>query len=391
MVHAKNTTPSALHRRHVLSIAAATAVCGMATEGITASPGNGNECDASAAGRSPAQLQAAQNAANSVPGPRFVPGRSIPVPTTASPEFQQTIAGPYRVPAWDADPKTSAEWNELIDRLADETVVQTRKARERLGVILEPTVIDGVKAFVLTPKTVAASNKNRLLVHIHGGGYVYNPGEAATLEATLMAGHGGFKVLSVDYRMPPDCPFPAGLDDAMRVWRAACEMHDPRNMAIFGSSAGAGLVLAMILRAKAEGLSLPAALGTGTPWANLAESGDTSKTNEWLDNVLVSYSGYLGRAARLYANGRPLTDPLLSPILGDFRNLPPTILTSGTRDMLLSLTVFTHRKLRQAGVEAYLQVFEGMSHFQFILDTESPESKEAFTEIASFFNGHLGT
>jgi hypothetical protein len=104
-----------------------------------------------------------------VPGRRFVPGRSIPVPTTASPEFQQTIAAPYRVPAWDADPKTSAEWKALVDRLADETVVQTRKVRDRLGVTLESTVIDGVKAFVLTPKTVATSNENRLLVNIHGG------------------------------------------------------------------------------------------------------------------------------------------------------------------------------------------------------------------------------
>jgi epsilon-lactone hydrolase len=156
-------------RRDVLSIVAATAVCSIATEGIATSPANADECNASTAGMSPAQLQAAQNAANSVPGPRFVPGRSIPVPTTASPEFQQTIAAPYRVPAWDADPKTSAEWKALVDRLADETVVQTRKVRDRLGVTLESTVIDGVKAFVLTPKTVAASNKNRLLVHIHGG------------------------------------------------------------------------------------------------------------------------------------------------------------------------------------------------------------------------------
>jgi monoterpene epsilon-lactone hydrolase len=229
----------ALSRRDVLSTVAATAVCSITTEGIAASPANGHKCDASTAGMSPAQLQAAQNAANSEPGPRFVPGRSIPVPTTASPEFQQTIAAPYRIPAWDADPKTSAEWKALVDRLADETVVQTRKVRDRLGVNLESTVIDGVKVFVLTPKTVAASNENRLLVHIHGGGYVYNPGEAATLEATLMAGYGGLKVISVDYRMPPDYPFPAGLDDVMRVWRAALKMHDPRNMAIFGSSAGA--------------------------------------------------------------------------------------------------------------------------------------------------------
>jgi epsilon-lactone hydrolase len=151
-------------RRDVLSMVAATAVCSIATEGIAASPANEDELDASTA-----QLQAAQNAANSVPGPRFVPGRSIPVPTTASPEFQQTIAAPYRIPAWDADPKTSAEWKALVDRLADETVVQTRKVRDRLGVTLESTVIDGVKAFVLTPKTVATSNKNRLLVNIHGG------------------------------------------------------------------------------------------------------------------------------------------------------------------------------------------------------------------------------
>ena len=123
MVGAKNTSASALHRRDVLSIVAATAVCSVATEGIAASPSNREELGACTAGMSPAQLQAAQNAANSVPGPRFVPGRSIPVPNTASPEFRQTIAAPYRVPAWDADPKTSAEWKALVDRLADETVL----------------------------------------------------------------------------------------------------------------------------------------------------------------------------------------------------------------------------------------------------------------------------
>ena len=171
-------------RRHVLSMVAATAVCSIATEGIAASPADGDERDACTVGMSPAQLQAAQNAANSVPGPRFVPGRSIPVPTTASPMFQQTIAAPYRIPAWDADPKSSAEWKALVDRLPDETVVQTRKVRDRLGVTLEPPVIDGVKAFVLAPKTVAASNKDRLLVHIHGGATSTIPA-TATLEGDV--------------------------------------------------------------------------------------------------------------------------------------------------------------------------------------------------------------
>jgi acetyl esterase/lipase len=104
----------------------------------------------------------------------------------------------------------------------------------------------------------------------------------------------------------------------------------------------------------------------------------------------VSYHGYLSHAASLYANGHDLRDPQLSPIYGDFHGFPPAILTSGTRDLFLSLTVLTHRKMRQAGVEAALQVFEGMSHAQYQFDPYAPETKEVFTEIALFFGKHLG-
>ena len=176
----------------------------------------------------------------------------------------------------------------------------------------------------------------------------------------------------------------------MAVWKAALTLQDPRNMAIFGTSTGGGMTLAMILRAKQEGLPLPAAIAPGTPWSDLTEAGDTYKTNEWIDNVLVSYNGYLSRAALLYANGHDLKDPQLSPIYGDFSGFPPAILTSGTRDLFLSLTVLTHRKLRRAGVEAELQVFEGMSHAQYNFDPYAPETKETFSEIARFFDKHLG-
>ena len=137
-----------------------------------------------------------------------MPGRSIPVPSTASPELQASIAGLYRVPAWNANPKTAAEWKELINKLAAAGATARLEAREKLGVMMEPTVIGGVKAFILTPKEILPTNRNRLLVHVHGGGYVYNPGEAGTAEATLMAAYGGFKVISFDYRMPPDYPIP---------------------------------------------------------------------------------------------------------------------------------------------------------------------------------------
>jgi epsilon-lactone hydrolase len=337
-----------------------------------------------------ATLEAEQNAANAQPGSRTVPGRSIPVPDTVSPQVQAEIAAPYRIPNWDANPKSAAEWKQLINMLAARAAAAQPAIREKLGVTMQPTVIGGVKAFILTPNVIPPANRNRLLVHVHGGGYVYNPGEAGTQEATLMAAYGGFKVISFDYRMPPDDPYPAAMDDAMAVWKAAVKMQNPRNMAIFGTSTGGGMTLAMILRAKDEHLPLPAAIAPGTPWSDLTETGDTYKTNEWLDNVLVSYNGYLVHAAELYANGHDLKDPQLSPIYGDFHGFPPAILTSGTRDLFLSNTVRTHRKLRQAGVEAELQVFEGMSHAQYVFDPYAPETKEAFTEIARFFDQHLG-
>ena len=336
-----------------------------------------------------ATLEAAQNAANAQKGPRTVPGRSIPVPDTVSPEVQALIAAPYRVPAWDANPKSAEEWKELVATLAARGAAAQAGIREKLGVTMQPAVIGGVKAFILAPKVIPAANRNRLLVHVHGGGYVYNPGEAGTGEAALMAAYGGFKVISFDYRMPPDAPYPAAMDDAMAVWKAALKMQRPRNMAIFGTSTGGGMTLAMILRAKQEHLPLPAAIAPGTPRSDLTDTGDTYKTNEWLDNVLVSYNGYLSRAAQLYANGHDLRDPQLSPIYGDFHGFPPAILTSGTRDLFLSNTVLTHRKLREAGVDAVLQVFEGMSHAQYLFDPYAPETKEAFTEIARFFAAHL--
>ena len=196
-------------------------------------------------------------------------------------------------------------------------------------------------------------------------------------------------MIEFDYRMPPDAPYPAAMDDAMAVWKAALAMQDPSRMAIIGTSTGGGMTLAMILRAKQEGVPLPAAIAPGTPWSDLTETGDSYKTNEWVDNVLVSYNGYLVHAALLYANGHDLKDPQLSPIYGDFHGFPPAILTSGTRDLFLSNTVRTHRKLREAGVEAELQVFEAFSHAQYLFDATAPETKEAFTEIAAFFDKHL--
>jgi acetyl esterase/lipase len=124
--------------------------------------------------------------------------------------------------------------------------------------------------------------------------------------------------------------------------------------------------------------------------SDLSNTGDSFHTNAMVDNVLVAPGMNCDQRAALYANGRDLKDPMLSPVYGDLHGFPPAILTSGTRDLLLSSTIRVHRKLRQAGVEAVLQVFEGQSHAQYMRDANAPETREAFDEIALFFDKHLG-
>jgi len=321
--------------------------------------------------------------------PRDVPARSVPVPLTVSPQMQKIIAAPLRQ-NWDVLPKTGEEWRATANAGAAVAIAALPGIRERLHVKVEPITIDGVKAYVVTPDEIPPENRNRLLVHVHGGCYLLSPGEAATTEAVFMAGFGHFKVISVDYRMPPDAYFPAALDDAMTVWKAAVKMADPRNMAIFGTSAGGALTLEMVLRAKQEGLPLPAAIAPGTPMSDVTKVGDSFNANAMLDNVLVSPDGFCDAAAQFYAHGHDLADPLLSPVYGDYAGFPPAILTTGTRDLLLSNTVRVHRKLRQAGVDAVLQVYEGQSHAEYVRDDTAPETREAFGEIARFFDTHLG-
>jgi acetyl esterase/lipase len=322
-------------------------------------------------------------------GIRNAPAREIPVPTEDVSPALQTLIGAPLPGVWNEHPKDAAAWKALINARAEAVAKTLPMLRTKLGVRVEPTKIGGVNAFIVTPANLADDNRDRLLVHVHGGGYVFFPGESGTREAILMAAYGRYRIISIDYRMPPDHPYPAAMDDAMAVWKELVKTNDPKKMAIFGTSTGGGMTLAMVLRAKKEGLPLPAATAPGTPWSDMTKTGDTFFTNEMIDNILVSNDGWLGDAAKLYANGTDLKDPQLSPVYGDYDGFPPTILTSGTRDLFLSNTVRVHRKLRQAGVVSDLHVFEGQSHAQYAGDPFAPETKEHFGELAAFFDKHL--
>jgi epsilon-lactone hydrolase len=319
---------------------------------------------------------------------RQIPARALPVPETASPALQALITAPLP-PYWNLHPKSAQEWKEFVQQRASLSLKAVSVLRETTSVKIEPTAIGGVNVFIVTPSEIRAANRNRVLIHVHGGAYVLSPGEAGLPEAILMASRGQIKVISIDYRMPPDFPFPAAIDDAMVVYKEILKTTNVNRIGIFGTSTGGGMTMVMVLRAKAEGLPLPGAIAPGTPWSDMTKTGDSYFSNEMVDDVLVSNDGWLGDAANLYANGHDLKDPMLSPIYGDLSGFPPTILTTGTRDLFLSNTVRVHRKLREAGLVADLIVFEGMSHAQYLFVPNSPESKEYFAEVSAFFDKYL--
>lgn len=321
---------------------------------------------------------------------REVPARSLPVPETVSLRMQAIIAAPPNL-EWNRDvPRTTEEWKARVETAAARVRAELPKLCEALRVRVEPTTVNGVKAFLVTPDAIPSRNRNRLLLHFHGGVRVFNPGEAGTREAILMAGFGGFRVLSVDYRMPPDFPFPAALDDAVTVYRELLKTHKAKNIGIFGTSAGGSLTLTTLLKARMEHLPMPGAIAPGTPTVDLTPAGDSVNANEMVDNSLVTRTGFIEATVQLYANGHDLKDPLLSPVYGDLSGFPPAIVTSGTRDLYLSNAVRMHRRLRAAGVEAVLQVWEGQSHAQYYRDIEAPETREYHDEVARFLDKHLG-
>jgi epsilon-lactone hydrolase len=199
----------------------------------------------------------------------------------------------------------------------------------------------------------------------------------------IMSGLEGYEVVSVDYRMPPDHPYPTPLDDCVAVYRALLEQRSPEQIVVGGGSAGGNLAAALMLRARAEGLPMPRALLLFTPEADLTESGDTFDTNAGVDYVLLNR---LTESIALYAGDHDVRDPFLSPLFGDLSQFPPTFLQAGTRDLFLSNAVRMHRALRALDVDAELHVWEGMPHGGFF---GAPEDAEIGVEVRKFLAKHL--
>lgn len=322
---------------------------------------------------------------------RLAPARLIPTPLTVSPELRRSIAAAAAAPVLDfsRSPRTAEQWRAYAAASNAVSLKRVSAIREAFPVQMLERQIAGVTVREIRPSSLDPANIGRVLIHLHGGGYVLSGGEAGVGEGILGAHYARMRVISVDYRMPPDHPFPAAIEDALAVWNEVSTEYAPAAIGVIGTSAGGGLLLALGLSLKASGANLPGALAVGTPWADLAGESDSYAVNAGVDSILVQYPGLVEGMARVYAGSASLSDPLVSPVHGDFSGFPPTVLTTGTRDILLSDTVRVYRAMRSVGVEARLEVYEAMSHAEYNYAFTSPESANVFGDIAAFFDRHL--
>jgi acetyl esterase/lipase len=311
-----------------------------------------------------------------------VPTRTIPVPTSVSPQAQAQLAqAMLSNPTWPAQGDI-AGWRALIAGMDERGLAGLSMMAQYIQADVEEIDADGARVFVATPHGLADDDR-AVYLDIHGGALLWGGGESCRAMALITAGMIGAKVWAVDYRTPPDHRYPAALDDCVTAYRALLRQRRSEQVVIGGPSAGGNIAAATILKARDEGLPLPAAAVILTPQIDLTESGDTFNTLLGVDTALTSR---LMPANLLYAGGHDLTHPYLSPLFGDFsKGYPPTFLQSGTRDLFLSNTVRMHRALRQAGVEAELHVFEAATHVMFF---GSPEGDDFNRELRGFLDKH---
>jgi monoterpene epsilon-lactone hydrolase len=240
---------------------------------------------------------------------------------------------------------------------------------------------EGARIYDIQPNGLLPADRG-IVLDMHGGALILCGGELCRIMGIGLAARLRQNVWSVDYRMPPDHPYPAGLDDCVAAYRALLAARSPGEIIVSGGSAGGNLAAALILRAKDEGLPMPAGVILNTPEIDLTESGDSFATNLGVDPSLRG----LMAVNLLYANGHDLRHPYLSPLFGNLNGFPPTILITGTRDLYLSNTVRMHRALRAADIPAELHVIEAGPHTGF---PGSPEGEEINREIRRFIKTAL--
>ena len=303
--------------------------------------------------------------------------RVVPVPQDLSPEAQKFISQPRSDVAGEESvdaarkffetgaPKSRAAWSKFCPNTAQETTLA------------------GAPVHVITPDSLTDANRDKVLINLHGGGFTTDSGSYT--ESIPVAWYTGVKVVSVLYRLAPEHPFPAAVDDAVAVYKELLKTYRPDHIVIFGTSAGATLTAEVAVKLKQLGLPMPAALGIFAALDSFARMGDSYAmfTAHGLGGALTIPGPGVIHDATYIGSTNP-KDPVLSPIYADLSGMPPALFITSTRDGLLSSTTNLHRAYLRAGVDARLVVFDALPH-AFWYRPDLPEAIEANKIMAKFF------
>lgn len=236
---------------------------------------------------------------------------------------------------------------------------------------------------------VPKSDKTKVLMYLHGGAYFFGSPDTHRNLVWRLASKAKCRVLCVNYRLAPEHPYPAAVEDAYSVYNwLLAQGFDPGSIAIAGDSAGGGLTFATLTKLRDEGVPLPSCAVGLSPWTDLAVTGPSMRTNARRDPMFDP--GAVPRAVDLYLQGADPYDPYASPLYADPTGFPPTLIQVGSTEILLDDSRRMAHNFREAGVDVNLRVYQGVPHVWQVMTPIIPEARMAVKEIGGFLASHMG-
>ena len=262
-----------------------------------------------------------------------------------------------------------------------------KRLRDRYHVVMNPQEIGGIHTEVFTPQeSIEPKNKNRVLINVHGGHFKIGSRTISHMESIPIASDGKFKVVSVDYRMAPEYAFPVASEDVAAVYRELLKTYKPRNIGVYGCSAGGLLTAESVAWFQKQGLPMPGAVAMTGAAASYYQEGDSAIIASVRDGFPLEPP-----REHPYFKNTNADDPLAFPIYSPetMAKFPPSLLLTTTRDLALSSVAYTHSQLVKLGVDAELHVWEGLAHC-FYFGHDVKQADDAHDVIVRFFDHHLG-
>ena len=270
---------------------------------------------------------------------------------------------------------------------------ERRAAMERVDKLPRPrrvdyeeTTVGGVPAIVATP---TAHEPERRILYLHGGGYIMGSPKSHIAMAARLGKRAGAAVTVIDYRLAPEHPYPAAIDDCVAAYRDLAGRIDPSLITIAGDSAGGGATLATLCALRDAGDILPGCAYVLSPWTDLTASGDSIRSKADVDPMIDP--ALINSAAAMYGGQVPLDDAGVSPLFADLSGLPPLLIQTGIDEVLLSDSTRLAERARAAGVHVELDLADGMWHVYQAFAGYMPEANEALIHAARFIRSHSST